>query len=1035
MRYIWIVIAIAFSVAGGLPQATLAQPADPTARPIDVVIVLDDSESMATSNQCGLSTKPPASDPNDLRYSAARLLVQLADSDDRIAVVRFDAKAQDVGELGMLQPVGGPSSRTRMIEQIKAPSSYSGRCYTRMDLGLRRASEILAASAASGRSQYILFLTDGYPTQPSGIAAQDATVRSIVTDLRRRQAEVLPVLLCTPSSGCSDRAETFISTAMGKTPVKARTAADLLQVFSSLFAQMKPNLHVVREKNRDGDVEFHTRTAHAARQINVVSDRGSLRVLRRDGSSVETQKVLEDSNIEVSVVESSALPSGRWTVESGPASFVVARTDTYPEVVHPPATSATALRFVPTGKPVLVVGAIVGPGGGEELYKDGTPLTALTADRRLRFVELPATDDTFTLQVGNDTVPLQIKREFGIEMRSGLPSAQAPTPECVPQARCRLEVGVSPGPEVRSLKAQVYVLDESDQNRPVYNNEMTCSGRQCVDTDFQPLDGHSYRILFTVQAVAGDILYGDWAETSVTMAPTVIVRGLPDPLDPTKQPDGGWSIRVIAGTTEDLGRLRARPNVKGPDGMVVDGVDAVFSADIRGAGEQQASLQITLPEDLRPGRYEGELVFYTDRQVAGVQLPPPHRIVFAVKMLKVEVLDTALDFGNQTFDPSPNFRVDLSRPLRLRFDDRPFSLRAELLPGATCENLAADIGKPEAIGDEASATVRLWSQQPLRPGVCSGYLRVVGPSNDYRVENGDRISWRFEISALEWRVMGVKKGRGDGIAPDLVFNDLGRAMERQKLTLLVTYTGRPPFALKAEPVDVKGRNTVLGKDDLEVLVGPPELVASGAITYEVPIELVAQKDIDHHFLLGTVYNGKIRFTVPGLPDTSPQEMSFRFRSPSWPQRHILSWFHFPWPGIGTISMIVLVFGALWIARARYITATAAVSAPETGQGDHSKPTPPASNPATEPPNIFGPMSSAGYGSDAAYFSGTSAHGSVPIPLGASGTGSEAYSSSYPWLSPALEVQRPAQGTIASSPEPHFTSNLEISDQALSRQWL
>lgn len=912
----YLLLALLLLVVVASPLVVAAQPTGSTTQPIDVVIVLDDSESMAISNQCGLQSKPPASDPNDLRYSAARLLVQLAESDDRIAVVRFDAKADDVGDLGSLQTIEGPENRQRLIGGIEAPTDYTGRCYTRMDLGLQRASEILAASPAQGRNQYILFLTDGRPTQQTGTAEQKNTVPPIIADLNKRQIDVMPVLLCSPGSRCTSeadlRAASDISTIMGRAPVKAHTASNLLQVFSSLFAQMKPNLHVVDETNRDGDIELHTRDAHAARQINVISGEGGLTALRRDNSNVTTQQALQDGNIEVNVVESSALPTGKWTVDSTAGSFVVARTDTYPDVVHPPATSGNAPRFVPQGKAALVVGTVIGPGGGEELYKDGTPLNALTSDGRLRFIEMSGSPDAITLQVGNDTVPLQIKRDFQIATRANLPQAQAATPECAPQTACLLEVALAPGPEIASLAAQVYVLDESDKARPVYSNEMVCTERQCADSGFVPVDGHSYRVLFTVQGVAQNTLYGDWDETSVIMEPAVAVRGLPDPLNPINQPNDGWPVKVIAGTTEDLGRLRARASVtRLADGAPLEGVDVQFSADIRGAGEQQTTLAITLPEDMRPGRYEGELTFYTDRESGDVRLPPVHTIAFNLGTPRVEVLETSLDFGKQTFDPSPNFRVDLSQSLRLRFGDRSFPLTAELLPGATCENLAADVTNIEASGDETLATLRVWSQEPLKPGVCSGQLRLTGPGEDFKVENGDRINWRFEIPALEWKLIGVENADGS-IAPDLSFADMGRATERQMLMLLVEYTGAPNFQMQAEPVGATGRDRILGSEALEVLVGRPESHSSLASTYRVPVELVAKTDIANSGLRGTVYNGLIRFYVLGLPEESAQETSFRFLSPSWLQRHVFPYYRLPWPGIPSwcstwLAVLLLLF--------------------------------------------------------------------------------------------------------------------------------
>jgi len=100
-----------------------------------VIVILDDSGSMATcwpweagtppsTPPCqGYSSNAP-SDPNELRYSAARLLVHLADSADRIAVLRFDSTAEGVGALSLLQQMGSPENRRRLAATLLAPDDY-----------------------------------------------------------------------------------------------------------------------------------------------------------------------------------------------------------------------------------------------------------------------------------------------------------------------------------------------------------------------------------------------------------------------------------------------------------------------------------------------------------------------------------------------------------------------------------------------------------------------------------------------------------------------------------------------------------------------------------------------------------------------------------------------------------------------------------------------------------------------------------------------------------------------------------------------
>ena len=136
-------------LAGGLLHAaSLGQIApapllgDDVAQPIDVVVILDDSGSMATCwpwpqgqppfyPPCASPSPNQPSDPLELRYSAARLLVQLADAEDRVAVIRFDTVAESVGLMGDLQPVGAGEDRRRLVESLQPPDDYFRRGYTR----------------------------------------------------------------------------------------------------------------------------------------------------------------------------------------------------------------------------------------------------------------------------------------------------------------------------------------------------------------------------------------------------------------------------------------------------------------------------------------------------------------------------------------------------------------------------------------------------------------------------------------------------------------------------------------------------------------------------------------------------------------------------------------------------------------------------------------------------------------------------------------------------------------------------------------
>ena len=189
-------VLLAYSVLHAAAPSQITQAPlldDDVAQPIDVVVILDDSGSMATCwpwpqgqppfyPPCASPSPNQPSDPLELRYSAARLLVQLADAEDRVAVIRFDTAAEGVGLMGDLQPVGDDENRRRLVESLQPPDDYFRRGYTRIDLGLQLAMDLLASVRQEGRNQHILLLSDGEPTHPAGpdvikadITAQVAT--------------------------------------------------------------------------------------------------------------------------------------------------------------------------------------------------------------------------------------------------------------------------------------------------------------------------------------------------------------------------------------------------------------------------------------------------------------------------------------------------------------------------------------------------------------------------------------------------------------------------------------------------------------------------------------------------------------------------------------------------------------------------------------------------------------------------------------------------------------------------------------------
>ncbi len=399
--------------ATSLPQL-VQQPSEsvgPT-QLIDVVVVLDDSGSMATcwpwpreglpfGPPCGGASANPPSDPDVLRYSAARLLVQLADDDDRLAVVRFDSIAEGVGALAGLTRVGDGANRQQLAATIQPPTDYLPRGYTRIDLGLEYAINLLTASREPGRSQYVLLLTDGEPTEQGNVADQKPTIVEQLATLRQDGVLVFPVILCNPTAGCPAE---FLREQFAQGLNEAKSPQDLLQIFSEILTQMKPDRSLVVNRNPAGQLQLTTRDPHGVRSLAMVTTRNGLVSLRRDEAPMLSSNVLNDPNIDLNVLASENLTAGVWSAETvDPSGFVVVQATSYPQLLNPPpslADSPASVRYYPAGKPPLLIARANGPGVDEPLIFNGDTTMAIFGQGNTRALLLSEETDIVRLTIG-----------------------------------------------------------------------------------------------------------------------------------------------------------------------------------------------------------------------------------------------------------------------------------------------------------------------------------------------------------------------------------------------------------------------------------------------------------------------------------------------------------------------------------------------------------------------------------------------------------------------------------------------------------
>jgi hypothetical protein len=887
------------------PALQMEPPTGPATKSIDVVVVLDDSGSMATCwpwPQQGSPFEPPCrapsvnepSDPEELRYSAARLLIHLADSADRLAVVRFDSSVEGVGVLGELQEAGSAERRRILASALQPPTDYLPRGYTRLDLGLEAALRLLENNRQPNRSQYVLLLTDGEPTTPANAPGLGERFTQYLDELRDDGVLVFPVVLCNPSAGCSGD---FLREQFGADVREAQTAADLLRVFSEIFASMKPDRSVVTARNTSGHLSFTTRTAQDVGQIAFVSPRASISNVRREETPVVTQSLLEDGNIDLNVV-SGDVPAGAWIAETGdPSAFAVVQANSYPELIFPPPSvpnTPASVRYYPAGNAPMIVARGVGPAAGEPILLDGqTTIPTLGGNSALAAMAVPPGTDRIALQLGEDRTPFQLRSNFTLEGSADLPRAEvfspAPgNPGLLEDGRVRLEVGFGPGVPVGGLQATVYVADITSDvaGQPVYSASMSCVDRICANDGFSPADGRSYSIRFLLSAVAGDRHFGDWAESSLDVEPAIYLRGLPANLNLGQMPAEGWAISILAGTIEEIGTINGSLTLSRADtGEIAPEATLRFSEEVDESAAQPATLRIDGLDQLRPGQYTGEIVL-TTASPAGrpmdvkIRPAPVLPVTLTVERSAARLGSQLADFGETTFETSPNFRIDQEVLLPVAFGPgRPFAVSAALAE-SSCPALTVTSGDLQEQGNGYVLPVRLRSSGPVPPGACSGQIQLSGPNEDFDIFPS-QIDYRLRVRNLAWTIVGA-----------LNFGDLNSAGEQSTQTLLVRFDGATPFTIKMLDLNAAGeaQGSAVDLDRNYVEMLPVEVTGEPNADgfYEVPVTLVANRSLPLDPLRGTLYIGDLVLGIEGLPNET-RAVDIGFRSPTAFQRYVAWW--------------------------------------------------------------------------------------------------------------------------------------------------
>lgn len=528
-------------LVGVASQASPRAAAAGEIRNLDVVLLIDNSGSMATN------------DPDGLRWSAAQLFVDLAAPGDRLAAVVFATDVTPLGNAanGNLHSVtqGGDRQALKALLSRREPGGA-----TNMEGALTAALSLLR-SAGSANRRVVVFLTDGEPDPPQQRPALERAIRLA----GQEGVAVFPILLGTET----DKALADLMVhETGSMRQDVTGAEGLLRAFGRIYAFVQPERYVDELDVRPGvGIRFQTNPHQAITEAVLIMPRAArgqiaLRDLYLGGEKVLGRPMLgngarvdeaEAEHYQLARVNHNAPLAGEWQVGVGQSSgtgLLIVQSQVVLDLVYPVPTVADSFvspRVVPAGKPVLVFGRLLQAGnrvadaqlsvnsGGQLIPLDSSGPSA-NHDAYWKLVNVSGQVGrpvVLEVQVGSELAPLRLRKQFTVEA--------ADVPPLVVDCPSTTDSGLRAGGKLRLAahfegsgvtQPRVHAYVWSASAAEVMEADLACQGGACQDESLSVQPGRTYEVLFVATATAGGQPYTDAATSRFATGNAIRIDGL-----------------------------------------------------------------------------------------------------------------------------------------------------------------------------------------------------------------------------------------------------------------------------------------------------------------------------------------------------------------------------------------------------------------------------------------------------------------------------------------------------------------------------
>lgn len=473
---------------------------------LDIVVVLDNSGSMKDN------------DENDLRYQAARMLIDLLAEQDRIGFVTFADDAQLITP--SLQLISSPDEGGNLKELVQGASSEDGETnYTR---ALNTTFQLLGEDR--GNKQVVFFLTDGEPTR------EEAGISVALGQFL--QADIPIYLMLLSTEGRSEINSLFQQT--GPMPISIASAPDIGNAFAFALSNLRPTTYLDQLHGSPGTGNS-TRFRADAGPLQKIFGISFVFLSTVPATSINVDLIATPDNAQLrnqpndkdyavfSFRSNDTLPlNGQWlfdVITSNVTAFAFIYSDIELQLAIP---SDLGLSYVPailSNEPFVLGATASGGDVGNALIEARVQLaescfatigstqngdlyelqpTGLSANNTLFWRELDINlnqPTAINLELGQLDQPVRLSRCFflqPIEVATNLLQIRRPTGND-PITNNGIPLGLELSPDVEWQTVQAYILDpsgqvfqidlQSDPNKQEWNggfNSITVSGSYII---------------------------------------------------------------------------------------------------------------------------------------------------------------------------------------------------------------------------------------------------------------------------------------------------------------------------------------------------------------------------------------------------------------------------------------------------------------------------------------------------------------------------------------------------------------------------